>query len=81
MFGKIKHKTSRGFAFVRPHDTNGGPLQDLFLHHSEYSGDWETLRTGDTVEFTPGLRRGNPVAMEVSPVASAGGDGNGRSSH
>ncbi len=68
MIGKIKFKTDKGYAFVR-HQADGS-LEDVFLHVSEYAGDWGQLQVGDVVEFIRGVRRGNPIAMEVSPVAS-----------
>ena len=69
MIGKIKHKAVKGYAFVR-HQTDG-QVEDVFLHVSEYAGDWDQLQVGDVVEFTRGVRRGgNPIAMEVSPVAT-----------
>ena len=74
MFGKIKHKTTKGFAFIRQQQTkDGAPVQDIFLHHTEYLGDWTKLQARDTVEFTLGLRRGNPIGMDVTPVASESG--------
>lgn len=69
MFGKIQHKSKKGFGFVRQQAENGQPVQDLFLHHTEYLGDWEKLKTGDWIEFTPGVRKGNPIAVEVRLLA------------
>ena len=73
MIGKVKHKAVKGYAFVR-HQTDG-TVEDVFLHVSEYTGDWEQLKVGDVVDFTRGVRRGgNPIAMEVSPLGSEGGN-------
>lgn len=70
MFGRIKHKTAKGYAFVRLQQSgDGGPVQDVFLHRTEFLGDWDKLRAGDAVEFTPGIRRNNPVALDVRPLA------------
>jgi hypothetical protein len=70
MFGKIKHKTAKGFAFARPNQAgSGAPLQDYFLHRTEFLGDWEQLQAGDLIEFTPGIRRGNPIALDVRLLA------------
>jgi cold shock CspA family protein len=71
MVGTIKHKSHKGFAFVRQQAANGNPVQDVFLHHTEYLGNWDTLNAGDVVEFTPGLRRGNPIAVDVKLHATA----------
>src|SRR5262249_5878515 len=65
MFGTIRHKTARGFAFIRRESVNDRPVQDIFLHISEFVGDWERLKAGDHVEFTPGIRRNNPIAVDV----------------
>lgn len=73
MIGRIKHKAVKGYAFVR-HQADGA-VEDVFLHVSEYEADWDLLKVGDVVEFTRGVRRGgDPIAMEVSPVASDRGD-------
>ena len=71
MFGTIRHKTARGFAFIRQESVNDRPIQDIFLHLTEFFGDWDQLKAGDHVEFTPGLRRGNPIAVNVRLLAES----------
>lgn len=69
MFGTIRHKTTRGFAFLRQGSEEDRPVQDIFLHVSEFFGDWGQLKAGDHVEFTPGVRRGSPIAVNVRLLA------------
>jgi len=46
MTGKIYNKNERGFAFI---ETTNKP--HVFVHASDYQGDWQTLTVGDAVEF------------------------------
>jgi cold shock CspA family protein len=70
MFGKIQHKSTKGYAFIRSTQTaKDAPVQDLFMHHTAFLGDWDKLVTGDLVEYLPGIRKGNPIALDVRLLA------------
>jgi cold shock CspA family protein len=69
MRGVIRHKCTKGYAFIRRESVNDNPVQDIFLHISEFFGDWDQLKAGDHVEFTPGVRRNNPIAVDVRLLA------------
>ena len=69
MFGKIKHLTQKGYGFIRTHQNGNEPVQDIFLHRSEFHGDWEALCKDDTIEFTPGLKDSRPQAFDARLVS------------
>ena len=63
--GVIKKLISdKGFGFIAGEDKN-----DLFFHHSAVEdGEFETLREGQSVEFTVGSGPKGPRAESVRPV-------------
>jgi cold shock CspA family protein len=69
MFGRIKHKTLKGFAFIRQQQVGNEPIQDVFLHRTEFQGDWDTLKVGELIQFTPGIKEGRPQAFDAHLVA------------
>lgn len=74
MFGKVKHITRFGYGFIRARQTGDQPVQDVFLHRSEFHGDWDTLQKDDTVEYTPGLKDGRPQAFDVRLLEIGGAE-------
>ena len=62
--GTIKRLTNKGFGFIEYE-----PNKDLFFHHSSVEGgEFETLREGQSVEFTVGNSPRGPRAEQVRPV-------------
>ena len=61
--GKIKKLTEKGFGFI---EGQGG---DIFFHHtSVQGGGYESLREGQTVEYTEGQGPKGPRAENVTVV-------------
>ncbi len=62
--GTIKKLTDKGFGFI---EGEGG---DIFFHHSSVTdGSFESLREGQTVEYTEGEGPKGPRAENVRVVA------------
>lgn len=60
--GKIKNTSDKGFGFI---ETSNG---DLFFHHSQYNGQFEELRKGQSVTYEVGEGRKGPCAENVQLV-------------
>lgn len=61
--GTIKKLTEKGFGFIQG---DGG---ELFFHHSSVEGGgFDSLREGQTVEYTEGRGPKGPRAENVRPV-------------
>ena len=59
--GTIKKLTDKGFGFIQ------GERGELFFHHSSVQGaSFETLREGQTVEYTEGQGPKGPRAETVT---------------
>lgn len=71
MIGKIKYKpVGKPFAFVRKARVGDEVLEDIFLTAAEFNGDWNALRAGDVIEFTPGVKSGRPQAFDAQLVSA-----------
>lgn len=61
--GKIKFfNSTKGFGFITP-DAGG---KEIFVHMSNISGDPESIREGQSVEFNEGQGRKGPEAVDVT---------------
>jgi CspA family cold shock protein len=61
--GTIKKLISdKGFGFIAT------DAEDLFFHRSAVDGEFNDLREGDTVEYTPGQGPKGPCAENVKPA-------------
>jgi CspA family cold shock protein len=61
--GTIKKITDKGFGFIQ------GERGDLFFHSSAVvSGDFDSLREGQKVEYTEGRGPKGPRAENVKPL-------------
>lgn len=61
--GTIKKLTDRGFGFIQ------GERGDIFFHHTSVEdGKFDTLREGQTVEYTEGQGPKGPRAENVRIV-------------
>ncbi len=62
--GTIKKLTDKGFGFIE------GAQGDIFFHHSAIvEGDYDSLREGQTVEYTEGTGPKGPRAENVRVVS------------
>ena len=62
--GTIKKLTEKGFGFIE------GERGDIFFHHSSVEGtEYESLREGQTVEYTEGRGPKGPRAENVRVVS------------
>lgn len=63
--GKIKFfNAQKGFGFITP-DSGG---KDIFVHANNVSGDPQSLREGQAVEYVEGSGRKGPEATDVTPL-------------
>jgi CspA family cold shock protein len=62
--GKIKRLTDKGFGFIET-----GTDKDMFFHSSNVEGvNFEDLREGQRVSYTPGHGPKGPRAENVRPI-------------
>jgi cold shock protein len=63
--GTIKKLTDKGFGFITPADGSA----DLFFHHSQCGGQFDSFREGQNVTFTSGQGQKGPCAENVALAA------------
>jgi len=77
MFGRIKFKSDKGYAFLR-YALHGDILNcDIFMHRSDFCGDWGALSSGDAIIFTVGRKpdgRNAAFYAKLAPVETESED-------
>jgi CspA family cold shock protein len=59
--GTIKKLTDKGFGFITPEDGSA----DLFFHHSQCGGAFDSLREGQKVSYNSAQGQKGPCAENV----------------
>ena len=71
MFGTVVfYKAEKAYGFLRQAERPS----DIFFHLSEVSGDPNSLRTGASVEFSLGERKGKPIARDIRLLTTGADD-------